>query len=136
SIFIFLSLIGFIIFAIIAWKLQETLKSEHRIPSSIGVTIRTMRSLLNDRSFIGYALVVGFVHGCSFAYVSGTPFIYQDIYGVSPQVFSVLFGINALDIITGSFLIGRLGDLIHEKSLLQIAVTINLITTFLLLIMT
>ena len=136
SIFIFLSLIGLIIFAIIAWKLQETLLSEHRIPSSIGVTIKTMGSLLKDRSFIGYALVVGFVHGGSFAYVSGTPFIYQDIYGVSPQVFSILFGINGLAIITGSFLIGRLGDLIHEKSLLQIAVTINLIATFLLLIMT
>lgn len=136
SIFIFLSLIGLIIFAIIAWKLQETLLSEHRIPSSIGVTIKTMGSLLKDRSFIGYALVVGFVHGGSFAYVSGTPFIYQDIYGVSPQVFSILFGINGLAIITGSFLIGRLGDLIHEKILLQIAVTINLIATFLLLIMT
>ena len=136
SIFIFLSLIGFIIFAIIAWKLKETLLSEHRIPSSIGVTIKTMGNLLKDRSFIGYALVVGFVHGGSFAYVSGTPFIYQDIYGVSPQVFSVLFGINGLAIITGSFLIGRLGDLIHEKILLQIAVTINLIATFLLLIMT
>src|SRR5690625_2526801 len=136
SIYILLSLIGFNIFAIIASKLQETLKSERRIPSAIGVTIRTMGSLLKDRSFIGYALVVGFVHGGSFAYVSGTPFIYQDIYGVSPQVFSVLFGINDLAIITDSFLIGRLGDLIHEKSLLQIAVTINLITTFLLLIMT
>src|SRR5699024_8974853 len=136
SIFIFLSLIGFIIFAIIAWKLKETLLSENRIPSSIGVTIKTMGNLLKDRSFIGYALVVGFVHGGSFAYVSGTPFIYQDIYGVSPLVFSVLFGINGLAIITGSFLIGRLGDLIHEKILLQIAVTINLIATFLLLIMT
>src|SRR5690625_7954765 len=55
SIFIFLSLIGFIIFAIIAWKLKETLLSEHRIPSSIGVTIKTMGNLLKDRSFIGYA---------------------------------------------------------------------------------
>src|SRR5690625_5735698 len=121
---IFLSLIGLIIFSIIAWKLQETLLSEHRIPSSIGVTIKTMGNVLKDRSFIGYALVVGFVHGGSFAYVSGTPFIYQDIYGVSPQVFSVFFGINGLAIITGSILLRRLGDLIHEKILLQIAVTI------------
>src|SRR5699024_10298199 len=38
--------------------------------------------------------------------------------------------------ITGSYLNRSLGDLIHEKILLQIDVTINLITTFLLLIMT
>src|SRR5690625_3530400 len=136
SIFIFLSLIGFIIFAIIAWKLQETLKSEHRIPSSIGVTIRTMGSLLKDRSFIVYALVVGFVHGGSFAYVSGTPFIYQEIYSVSPQTFSILFGINGMAIIIGSFLIGRFGGIIHERKLLQTAVTIALVTTSVLLVMT
>src|SRR5699024_12471769 len=65
SIFIFLSLVGFIIFAIIAWKLQETLKSEHRIPSSIGVTTRTMRSWLKDSSSMAYALVVAFICGGS-----------------------------------------------------------------------
>lgn len=136
NIFIFLSLIGLVIFAIIAWKLKETLPVEQRMPSSIGITVKTMGNLLKDRSFIGYALVVGFVHGGSFAYVSGTPFIYQNIYDVSPQVFSVLFGINGLAIIIGSFIIGRLGGFIPEKSLLQIAVIINLSTTFLLFIMT
>lgn len=136
NIFIFLSLIGLVIFAIIAWKLKETLPVEQRMPSSIGITVKTMGNLLKDRSFIGYALVVGFVHGGSFAYVSGTPFIYQNIYDVSPQVFSVLFGINGLAIIIGSFIIGRLGGIIPEKSLLQIAVIINLSTTFLLFIMT
>lgn len=136
NIFIFLSLIGLVIFAIIAWKLKETLPVEQRMPSSISITVKTMGNLLKDRSFIGYALVVGFVHGGSFAYVSGTPFIYQNIYDVSPQVFSVLFGINGLAIIIGSFIIGRLGGIIPEKSLLQIAVIINLLTTFLLFIMT
>lgn len=136
SIFIFLSMVGLVIFAIISLKLKETLPLEQRIPSSIGVTVRTMGSLLKDRSFIGYALVVGFVHGGSFAYVSGTPFIYQDIYGVSPQVFSVLFGINGLAIITGSFIIGRFGGIIPEKLLLQTAVIINLSVTSLLFIMT
>lgn len=75
-----------------------------------------MGSLLKDRSFMGYALTVGFIHGGSFAYVSGTPFVYQDIYGVSPQVFSILFGINGLAIISGSFIIGRFGGIIHEKA--------------------
>ena len=111
-----LTFIGFLLVLIIALKLTETLPPEKRIPSSIGNSVRTMGSLLKDRSFIGYALTVGFIHGGSFAYVSGTPFVYQDIYGVSPQVFSVLFGINGLAIITGSFIIGRFGGIIHEKA--------------------
>ncbi len=116
TIFLFLTFIGFLLVLIIALKLTETLPPEKRIPSSIGNSVRTMGSLLKDRSFIGYALTVGFIHGGSFAYVSGTPFVYQDIYGVSPQVFSVLFGINGLAIITGSFIIGRFGGIIHEKA--------------------
>src|SRR5699024_5799244 len=129
SIFLFLAFVGLVIVTIVALKLQETLPREKRIPSSIGASLKTMGSLCKDPSFIGYALVVGFVHGGSFAYVSGTPFIYQDIYGVTPQVFSVLFGINGIAIITGSFLIGRLGGIISEQRLLETAVKINLTMT-------
>ncbi|WP_035001810.1 Bcr/CflA family efflux MFS transporter [Bhargavaea cecembensis] len=136
TIFYALALIGVLIVAIVAARLKETLPPENRIPSSIGSSVKTMGSLLKDRSFIGYALVVGFVHGGSFAYVSGTPFVYQQIYGVSPQVFSILFGINGVAIITGSFIIGRFGGIVSEKKLLQAAVTIAAASTFILLIMT
>lgn len=136
SIFLFLSLIGFLTVLIVAVKLKETLPPHKRIPSSVGSSLTTMGSLLKDRSFIGYALVVGFIHGGSFAYVSGTPFVYQDIYGVSPQTFSILFGINGLAIITGSFLIGRFSGIIAEKTLLQTAVVTALAATSLILFIT
>ncbi|MCY8531799.1 Bcr/CflA family efflux MFS transporter [Bacillus vallismortis] len=136
TIFHVLTIIGFLLVLLIAFRLKETLPPEKRIPSSIGTSVKTMGSLLKDRSFMGYALTVGFVHGGSFAYVSGTPFVYQDIYGVSPQVFSILFGINGLAIISGSFIIGRFGGIIHEKSLLRIAVITAMIATAVLLAMT
>jgi DHA1 family bicyclomycin/chloramphenicol resistance-like MFS transporter len=136
SIFYFLSLIGLFIVLVVALKLKETLPPEKRIPSTVGHSVRTMGSLFKDRSFIGYALTVGFIHGGSFAYVAGTPFVYQGIYDVSPQVFSVLFGINGLAIILGSFTIGRLGGIVHERSLLRIAVIIAVSATFFLLVMT
>ncbi len=136
SIFYFLSILGLLIVLIVAMRLKETLPPENRMPSSIGHSIRTIGSLLKDRSFIGYALTVGFIHGGSFAYVSGTPFVYQGIYNVSPQVFSILFGINGLAIISGSFIIGRLGGVIHERNLLRVAVIIALSATSILLLMT
>ncbi|GAA0500682.1 Bcr/CflA family efflux MFS transporter [Salinibacillus aidingensis] len=135
TIFYFLGIIGILIVLTVAWKLKETLPEERRIPGSVGNTIKTMGSLMKDRSFIGYALVVGFVHGGSFAYVSGTPFVYQGIYGVSPQVYGVLFGINGLAIISGSFIIGRLGGIIPERKLLRTAVIIALSATTVILTM-
>ncbi|SEI02297.1 MFS transporter, DHA1 family, bicyclomycin/chloramphenicol resistance protein [Halobacillus karajensis] len=136
TIFFFLSIVGVIIVLTVAGKLPETLPIEKRIPSSVKESILTIGRLLKDRSFIGYALTIGFVHGGSFAYVSGTPFVYQGIYNVSPQVFSVLFGINGLAIITGSFLVGRLGGIFHERSLLRSAVLIAVSATGFLLVMT
>ncbi|MED1607227.1 Bcr/CflA family efflux MFS transporter [Cytobacillus kochii] len=135
-IFISLGIIGLIIFLIIFLKLKESLPVEKRRPSSLKSTFRTMAELSTDRSFISYALIVGFVHGGSFAYVSGTPFVYQGIYGVSPQVFSILFGINGLAIITGSTIVGRLGGKVTEKKLLKIAVTVAASSTLFLLLMT
>jgi len=136
TIFYFLSLLGMIIVTIISLRLPETLPAEKRIPSTVGHSIRTMRDLIRDRSFIGYALTVGLIHGGSFAYVSGTPFVYQGIYGVSPQAFSILFGINGLAIISGSFMIGRLSGIFDEKRLLRVAVITAVSATTILLIMT
>ena len=136
TIFYFLSVLGLLIVINIALRLEETLPPEKRIPSSFGNTVRTIGSLFKDRSFIGYALTVGFIQGGSFAYVAGTPFVYQGIYEVSPQVFSILFGINGLAIISGSFIIGRLSGIIEERSLLRTAVLVAVCATSLLLIMT
>jgi MFS transporter, DHA1 family, multidrug resistance protein len=136
TIFYFLGFLGVLIVLVIAFKLKETLPPESRLPSSVGSSLRTMGSLMKDRSFIGYALTVGLIHGGSFAYVAGTPFVYQGIYGVSPQVFSLLFGINGLAIITGSFIIGRLGGIVTERRLLKTAAIIAVTATAFLLVMT
>jgi DHA1 family bicyclomycin/chloramphenicol resistance-like MFS transporter len=47
-----------------------------------------------------------------FAYVSASPFVVQEIYGASPQTFSLLFGINSIGLIAvgqinGKLLVGR-----------------------------
>lgn len=136
TIFYSLSIIGVLIVIIITFRLKETLPIERRTPGSVKNSILTLGSLIKDRSFIGYALTVGFIHGGSFAYVAGTPFVYQDLYGVSPQTFSILFGINGLAIITGSFLVGRLGGIFHERRLLQAGVLTACTVTLFLLLMT
>jgi MFS transporter, DHA1 family, multidrug resistance protein len=136
TLFYFLSLLGLVIVVVMSFRLKETLPLEKRTPSSIGNSFKIMGSLLKDRSFIGYALIVGCVHGGSFAYVSGTPFVYQGIYGVSPQVFSILFGMNGLAIITGSFIIGRFSGVYPVRSLLRVAVILSVSAASTLLVMT
>lgn len=120
GVFIVLAGIGMLLWFIISFRFEETLPEEKRIPSNMKQTITNFTTLIKDREFLGYALTQSFITSGIFAYVSGTPFVYQNIYGTSPQVFSLLFGMNGLGIMVGTFLIGRLADIIPETRFLKI----------------
>jgi DHA1 family bicyclomycin/chloramphenicol resistance-like MFS transporter len=60
----------------------------------------------------------GFVFAAMFGYISGSPFVLQEIFDVSPQVFSVFFAINGLGLIIASQVSGRLAGRIRETKLL------------------
>lgn len=129
AIFLALALLGAAMVCAVALRLAETLPRDRRVPGTVGGTLKSVGALVRDRSFLGYALVVGVVHGGSFAYVAGTPFVYQDLYGVSPQVFSALFGVNGAAIILGSWAVGRLSGRLGERLLLTAAVTTAAVAT-------
>ncbi|MFJ9555175.1 Bcr/CflA family efflux MFS transporter [Nocardiopsis sp. NPDC101807] len=133
TVFLALALLGVLIVLVVMLGLPETLPPERRLPSSPGGSLRTMAALLRDRTFMGYALIVGLLHGGSFAYVAGTPFVYQDLHGVSPQAFGVLFGVNGIAIILGSAAVGRLGERVTESALLRFAVVTAVVATGVLL---
>ncbi|MFD0695950.1 multidrug effflux MFS transporter [Paenibacillus sp. GCM10027628] len=118
GVFIALALLGTYLLAMTKWRLQETLPVERRSPSNFAQQLRNYGSLLRDRSFAGYMLAQGVMIAGVFAYVSGTPFIYQNIYGVSPTVFALLFGSNGITLIIGSQLVGRMAHRVSEQTFL------------------
>lgn len=134
GVFIVLACVGALLFFIISTRLEETLPVEKRVPSSISQTLKNFSSLFKDRQFIGYALTQGFIVAGIFAYVSGTPFVYQNIYHVSPQVFSLLFGMNGIALMMGTQLVGRFTDIIPEKTFLKIGLFIANIAAIVLII--
>lgn len=124
GVFIVLASIGLLMFIAVLFGLPETLPRERRAKGGILNTVITFRRLLTDRVFMGYALAQGFVMAAMFAYISGSPFVLQDIYGVSPQMFSLCFAINGLGIILASQLAGRLAGRFNEVKLLVAGLSI------------
>lgn len=112
GVFHVLTLIG-VLLTVVVWRfLGETLPPERRHEGGVGEALRTMRGLLADRVFTGYMLTGGLAFAALFAYISASPFVVQEIYGASPQTFSLLFGINSIGLvavgqINGKLLIGR-----------------------------
>lgn len=134
GIFITLSFIGLLLVVVVIWRMDESLSHDMRVPNNLTQTLKNFQSLLKDRSFMGYALAQGFIMAGIFAYVAGTPFVYQTIYGVSPQLFSVLFGMNGIGLIIGSQVVGRLTGIVSEQRFLQTGLFISVTSGALLLI--
>ncbi|HBF78937.1 MULTISPECIES: Bcr/CflA family multidrug efflux MFS transporter [Streptomyces] len=112
GIFVVLTFVG-VALTLVVWKwLHETLPESDRHTGGIGDALRTMRHLLADRVFAGYMIAGSLAFAALFAYVSASPFVVQEIYGASPQTFSLLFGINSIGLIAvgqinGKVLVGR-----------------------------
>ncbi|MET9437022.1 Bcr/CflA family multidrug efflux MFS transporter [Streptomyces sp. NPDC006551] len=112
GVFHVLTAIG-ILLTLVVWRfLGETLPPERRHAGGVGEALRTMRGLLADRIFTGYMLSGGLAFAALFAYISASPFVVQEIYGASPQTFSLLFGLNSIGLvavgqINGKLLVGR-----------------------------
>jgi DHA1 family bicyclomycin/chloramphenicol resistance-like MFS transporter len=111
GVFVALAIAGAALLAVIALALPETLPPERRRPSSVHATALSLGGLLQHRRFVGYALALGFGTGAVAAYVAGSPFVLQDHFGKSPQVFGLLFALNATAMVAGSqvnaLLLGR-----------------------------
>jgi len=101
---IFAILAGFGLACLFAvWRfLPETRPADTLASASIGAALRVYGELLIDRRFIGYVLSGGLAHAGMFAYITGSPHVFIEVYGVSAQNFGWLFGLNALGLIASS----------------------------------
>ncbi|MFD7390653.1 multidrug effflux MFS transporter [Streptomyces sp. NPDC059852] len=112
GVFVVLTVVGALLAALVWFRLPETLPTRDRHAGGVGETLHAMRGLLADRAFTGYALTGGFAFAALFAYISASPFVIQEIHGASPQMFSLLFGLNSVGLvivgqINGKVLVGR-----------------------------
>lgn len=117
GVFIVLTFIGVLMLLAVLFWLPETLTVEKRSKGGVMNTISTFGTLLRDRKFVGLALCQGFISAAMFAYISGSPFVLQDIFGVSPQTFGLIFAANGIGIIIAGQITGRLAGRVSERRL-------------------
>lgn len=118
GLFAVLSGVGVALFLGALLGLRETLPPARRATGGLRATAATFRELAADRMFAGYALTIGLAFGAMFTYISGSPFVLQDIYGMSPQTYGIAFGVNALGITAAAQIGGRLAGRVRLRRLL------------------
>ena len=132
GVFVTLVAIGFVLLlATLAYK--ETLSPEKRL-AGIRASFAKFPQLLKNRYFLGHCLLQCFVFGGFFSYLSGSSFVFQNIFQVSPQVYSLIFGGIGVGLMVAGALPARLAGRVPDEKMLQTAMLISFFGSVLLFV--
>lgn len=113
GIFVVLAVAAFLLVWVAVLGLRETLPVERRRVAAPRQVLATYGTLLRDREFMALVLIGGLVFGSLFAYISGSSFVLQNVYGLSTATFAIVFGANAFGLVVATqanpWLVHRLG---------------------------
>ncbi len=118
TVFYLMALFGAGLWLTVLLRMRESLAPERRTPLAVSTIMRNFRHLLAHRGFMGYSLAGGMGTAGLFAYISGSPLVFINIYGIDPRWFGLLFGLNALSLILAAQFSARLLNRHRPQTLL------------------
>lgn len=90
--------------------------------------------ILKNRKFVIYSLIAGIVNGALMIYVANGPFLIMEKGGFSSNAFSIIFAVNALGLMIGSYLTSVLQKYIQTNKLVKQALLFMSVAGLILLI--
>ncbi|WP_195318545.1 multidrug effflux MFS transporter [Weissella cibaria] len=102
-----LAVLGLILFVSVLLALPETLPAEKAQVVDRPSVVGGFAQLFKQREFVLYALTQAFMTAALFAYISGSSFVLQKIFGMSVTTFGIVYAINGAGIALMSSLAGR-----------------------------
>lgn len=111
-------------FAAIYFGIPESSRGPGEALSLPGIVANYVR-LLRHRRFMGYALAGGIAQAGMFAYISGSSFVFINVYGVTPAHFGWLFGLIAFGLITSAQVNSLMLRRYRSEHVLRMALLVN-----------
>ncbi len=123
AVFWALSALTLVMFLGAAARADESLPGSARARGGVKATIAGARAALTNRYYVGYLLTFCFAFAALFAYISASPFVVQNVMGLSAGAYSLLFGLNALAIVTTSGVAAALADRVAYRAMITVRLT-------------
>ncbi len=101
GVFVVLALFALMILVCSPW-VKESLARSRRVTVGPLRAFAGYKVLLTDRAFMTHVCLKGVALGLLFAYISATPFIMQNHYGLSETAYGLVIGFNALFMAAGA----------------------------------
>ena len=128
AIFWMLALIGVIALVAAYVRLPETLRPEYRQPLVLSSILKRFGELFRHRAFMGYAFTSTFQFAALMSFLSGSPFVFIEKYGVSPRAYGLIFGGMIVFMTIGSLLNAKFAPVFGANKILRYAVIVPAIT--------
>ena len=129
GLFMIIAAIAVLLLFLARIKLHETLMPERRSQGSILSAWAALGQVITFRPFMGFCLTQGFMMSGMFAYIGASPFVLQQIYGLSPQAFSFCFAANGFGLIIASQTSARLSPIWGEYRVLKGGLTLAFVSS-------
>ena len=111
---------------------KETLPKGERV-ESFREGFTSFAGLVKNRYFFGHCLLQCFYFGAFFSYIAGSSFLFQNIYGVSPQGYSFIFGGIGLGLMAAGVLPAKMAGAVKEITFLKYSLWIPMVMSLFLL---
>jgi DHA1 family bicyclomycin/chloramphenicol resistance-like MFS transporter len=109
-VFVLMTLYGAVI-ALILWRgFEETLAVRDPSATRTMPMVRNFARLLRERTYAGYTVSLCFMYAALFTYLTGGPFVFIEVLGLSPFQFGLVSASIAISFISGSFMAGWLAN--------------------------
>lgn len=113
--------------------LPETNGPEKRGDVRLSDYFRAYARVLRQKQSWAYLLCGGLSYAAMFAYITGSPFVYIDLFGVSELAFALYFGLNVAGLFLGTWINSLLVMHLGYHKMLVAGVTVSLLGASLLL---
>ena len=132
SIFIVLALYGALIFAFV-WKwlpeISQPINDSPKVTGNFFSGYKVVFSNSQARPLIASMMFGSFAFFC---FITAVSFVYIDYFGVSEQMFSVLFGVNVICLIIANFINSRVVTRLGSLHMLRTGIALALVSALLL----
>jgi MFS transporter, DHA1 family, multidrug resistance protein len=106
--FLGMAALGTCAIVLVMWLLPETMKRPPQVPFSLSSVVSGYGRFLRHRTYCLYLAILATSYGGLFAWISGSSFVLQDLYGLSPLVFGIVFAAATLGYGVGTLFAARL----------------------------
>lgn len=133
-IFTTLFLLGILLFWMIFLGLKESAIIDKSLNLSPKSVLSNYASILKNRKFFIFTLSSAICMAAMFAYITGSPFVFREHFGLSSKAFGIVFGLNALSMTIFSAINAKIVQKISPYIILKNAFLAMIVGAILLLV--